>query len=172
MRLRKQIAKKYVWLKEHYMSNLVAIGLAFFVSNVGWLFLGAISIYEAKHNKYILASLDINGIICHWIEFVSNCIPICVILVKYPVQDMFAEFNKFPEQISQVSIMQYPQQTLLHNQIGERGSINTDLFGFPVNLAYNARDSDLILAEQMFKDDDESLLERYRVTETTTLALS
>ena len=68
--------------------------------------------------------------------------------------------------------MQYPQQTLLHNQIGERGSLNTDLFGFPVNLAYNARDSDLILAEQMFKDDDESLLERYRVTEATTLALS
>ena len=68
--------------------------------------------------------------------------------------------------------MQYPQQTHLHNQIGERGSLNKDIFGVPINLAYNARDTDLILAEQMFKDDDEQLLERYRVTEATSLEQS
>ena len=147
MKLKKDIETKYVWLESHYMTNLIAIGLAFLVTNTGWLFINAVSIYQEQSHVAILNTRSAYGQACHWIEFICNCIPIIVILVKYPVQDMFAEFNKFPEQITRVSIMQYPQQTHLQSQIGEKSSLNKDIFGVPVNLTYNAIDNDLILAE-------------------------
>lgn len=53
----------------------------------------------------ILNDDDLEANILHWLEFFANIIPGITILIAFKAEDVFAEFNKFPEQCSRVSVM-------------------------------------------------------------------
>ena len=51
MKLKHEIKTKYVWLKDQYMKNLVAIGVSFCISNVAWIFLDVMTIFLDQNKK-------------------------------------------------------------------------------------------------------------------------
>lgn len=61
---------------------------------------------ERLTNRHLVPDSNLRGEIYHWIEFAKMIIPSIAVVIAYPAHDVFAEFNKFPEQISKVSIMQ------------------------------------------------------------------
>ena len=139
------------------------------------------SIREVRTSKHILDNK--NDTVLHWLQFLSYVLPCLVIVFVYSADDMFAKFNKFPEQISNVSILQFPQyrdvrESLILNKSSsstsdsyyKKGS-SVDLFGFEVNrtLSYHYsqnKDPALLLAYKTIRDDDPELLERYQTEQS------
>ena len=105
--------------------------------------------------------------------------PGIAILSAFPTKDMFTEFNKYPEQMQRVSTLQYQHQQpasdplaeysqdRLHHQGSQRPtspSNQTDLLGIKVNRQTNQVDFDLLMANKVIEDDDEELIDRYRMS--------
>ena len=72
------------------------------------LFIDFLSVYEVTENYKILNDQDkLTAKLCLWAELAAHILPAIAVLLAYKSNDIFAEFNKFPEQCPRVSIMQY-----------------------------------------------------------------
>ena len=70
------------------------------------LFIDFLSVYQVIQNYDILNDQDeLAGKLCHWVELATHILPAIAVLLAYKANDIFAEFNKFPEQCQRVSIM-------------------------------------------------------------------
>ena len=172
VRMLKEMHYSYNWLFQKLMKHLVIMGVSFVLSLLFTEIINILAIVEAhkskNHNHHNLHQKD--DIILHWIEFLSYVLPCLTVIFAYSAQDMFAKFNKFPEQISKVSICQYSGDnnalTILRRNTDPNTSrtSESDLLGFNVNRAVDLIDSDLLEAQRTVRDDDPDLLNRYKMT--------
>ena len=131
-KLLREIRIGYHDLLQTYCRRMTAIGLSLLICLIFILYFNSVILIDQTQlqPRYRQARFY------KWIEFLAEILPVIFIAAAYPPVDLFARFNKYPEQISRVSIFQYE----------ENSATRGDIFGFLVNRGVEQVDTDLALA--------------------------
>ena len=121
-------------------------------------------IIEININEPILNDESRHGL--HWIEFLSYFLPMLAIILAYSADDSFRKYNKFPEQVTRISVFQFKEKRIgalrYDNGVLAPDCEDGDLIGLRYKRTQNFDEEELALAEKHIKDDDSELLNRYR----------
>ena len=102
VRMRLEI-KNYKWLLMKHFWRIAIMGILVITGLSISLYLSIISLKDAKNSTNVLASVNASRL--HWLEFYVGFIPCLAIWIAYPPDDMFTEFNRYPEHVYRVSVL-------------------------------------------------------------------
>ena len=155
----------YHWLAKTYLCKIAITGISCILSRCIILTLDCIDLLKPNYIQSLRDDCP-KAQLYKWLDFVAWLIPCLAIVYSYDPGDMFEVYNKYPELVKRVSIFQYVSERANSQR---KGSIakTKDFLGIDVNKGMHIKDTELILAERMIKDDDEELLARYRLSVNT-----
>ena len=87
------------------MWRIKVIGISLSVSLAICIVLDLLTMQQVMTHEAILNDDDSEATAMHWLEFAANIAPGITILFAYKAQDVFGEFNKFPEHCPRVSVI-------------------------------------------------------------------
>ena len=126
IKMQKAIKRYYVWLVQDFMWRFQVIGAILFISQVMCLYIDIVSVLQALDRIGNCSLTDFNS--CskfeHWVEFAGRSLPTISVLLAYKPNDIFCEFNKFPEHCPRVSIMQYSRHLQTFRRTSTSGVLN------------------------------------------------